>query len=344
MITYTPSHSYLIQPVQNNQIYSMVSNIPLDQVALVILGGGVTTNEKRSAGYIKHILPFIQDSGLINVNVYGVVYSFGSLDSDLLKVNLFRRAGRKVKFNADNAEQQEIKLKQINENEPIPEYILDLYDALIEPRIVHGNVIATSKNMRNLIFYNHCHGAVALSLLSEVTRINLKNAGFDDASVRNILKNIVAIQHNPVGPLENPLVTTINFLSASDDVLNYYNAFSENVLGKHDLEPSFFGNEYGNIFVAGQLKSHTGSEHGFSDGYKPDAEQQLTANGQIIYSAEKNAIKNAITAAQNNTPIPSTEQFVSGTMINFAKMKSNGDKLNNAMLVAAHKSKNNLLK
>ncbi len=324
MNKYIPSHSYLIYPISKNMGYSAASNIPLDTVALVVLGGGVTTDEKRAAGYIEHIAPVLKSADIKDVNIYSTVYSFGSLDSDLLKINLFRRAGRKVK---NTAAQQELKLKQINENEPIPEYVLDLYDELIEPRIVVGNVAATAKNMRNLIFYNHCHGAVALRLLAYVTHAELKKANFDDTSIANVLKSIVAIQHNPVGPLENAHTTNINFLSASDDVLEYHNAFSKHVMGNHNLAPSFLGESYGNVFVAGQLKAQKTSEHGFSDGYKPEAHKQLTANGQIIFGAEKNAIKNAIISAQKNTPIATPEEFVQGDGIDFKSMQQHGQQI-----------------
>ena len=337
MNKYTPSHSYLIQSTPGNIGYSTARNIPLNKVALVILGGGVTTNEKRASGYIEHIATQLKSSGVTNINIYGTVYAFGSLDSDLLKVNLFRRAGRKIRLSADNAAQQEQKLKQINENEPTPEYVLDLYDELIEPRIVEGDVVATIRNMRNLIFYNHCHGAVALRLLAEVTHAELKKADFDDTSIAKILKSIVAIQHNPVGPLENAHTTNINFLSASDDVLEYHNAFSKHIMGRHNLEPSFLGESYGNVFVAGQLKAQKGSEHGFSDGYKTESNVLLTENGKALFSAEQNAIKNAIIAAQNNTPVPTIEQLVSGHNVDFAVMKFNGDKLTDAMMTVVQK-------
>ena len=329
MNKYTPSHSCLIRIMPDNKTYSAASNIPLTKVALVILGGGVTTDEKRAAGYIEHIAPVLKSADIKDVNIYSTVYSFGSLDSDLLKINLFRRAGRKVK---NTAAQQELKLKQINENEPTPEYVLDLYDELIEPRIVVGNVAATIKNMRNLIFYNHCHGAVALRLLADVTYAELKNANFDDASIANILKSIVAIQHNPVGPLENAHTTNVNFLSASDDVLEYHNAFSKHVMGKHNLELSFFGELYGNVFVAGQLKAQKGSEHGFSDGYKSESNVLLTENGKNLFRAEQNAIKNAVVATQNNTNVPSIKQLVSGDGVDFSAIKSNGDKITDAMM------------
>lgn len=337
MNKYVPSRSCLIRLMPNNMGYSMVGNIPLDKVALVILGGSVTTDEKRASGYIEHIEPVLKNSNIKDVNIYSAVYSFGSLDSDLLKINLFRRAGRKIK----NAIQQEQKLNQINENEPVPEYVLDLYDEIIEPRIVIGDVATTILNMRSLIFYNHCHGAVALRLLSEVTHKELKNAGFDDKSVSAILKSIVAIQHNPVGPLETPEVTTINFLSASDDVLEYHNPFSDHVMGVHNLEPSFFGETYGNVFVAGKLNIHQGAEHGFSDGYKSDSRMRLTQNGQIIFRAEQNALRNVIIAAQDKAPIPNIEQCVSDDIVDFNAMKSSGDKLSSAMMGIRPMSKNN---
>lgn len=318
-----------------SQSYTHVNKIPQNQIALVALGGAVTTDMKTASGYIKHLESLLKSANIKNTTVYSVIYSFGSVQAELLKVNLFRRAGRKVKIHADNVAQKERELKQMNENEPIPEYVLDLYDDFIEPRIVAGDVAQTIKNMRNLIFFAHCHGAVALHFLADVTRNELKNNGFDDKSADTILKSIVAIQHNPVGPLEQSPITAINFISASDDVLEYHNDFSKRVMGQHDLSPAFLGEPYGNIFVAGKLKDSKGSEHGFSDGYKADADKLLTENGKVIFRAEQNALINAITAAQNNMPIPTPEQMVDGNSIDFKSMQTHGQHIIQTM----HKTK-----
>ena len=318
---------------KNNPIYSVGRNIPNDRVVLVALGGAETKDERISGGYITYLSDFLKKSGFSDINVYSAIYSFGSIQPELLKVNLFRRAGRKVKIEADNAAQQEKQLKQINENEPIPEYAMDLYDELIEPRIIPGNTEQTIQNMRNLVIFAHCHGAVALNLIADVTRAELKQMGFADSAINTILKSIVAIQHNPVGPLEKSPMTTVSFLSASDDALQYYNDFSKNVIGKHDLAPSFLGNEYGNVFVAGKLKTGARSEHGFSDGYRDDADMRLTNNGKIIFDAEQHAVLNVIRAAQNKLPIPTPQQMIGLSRVDFAKMRTNGNKLNAIMNV-----------
>lgn len=153
----------------------------------------------------------------------------------------------------------------------------------------------------------------------------MKDAGFDDNTIKQCLANVIVIQHNPTAPLEQAKFTTLNFVSASDDTLNYLDAFSKTVLGRDDIKPAFMGANYANVFVAGKLNKTNGSEHGFSIGYKNNGDD-LTPNGRIIFDAEQNAINNAIKSISNPTR-PVVEQLVSGDGVDIAKMRANGHEI-----------------
>ena len=302
-------------------LYSDV--IDVNKPALVALGGALTTNETKAFGYIENLRNAIRNKS--DVDLFAAVYKFESLDPMLIKANAFRRAGRKIRLDMDAniAQRKETELGIIYENEPTPGYIEDLYDIIIAPRIIRGNTALTAKNLRGVILYSHCHGAIVVNQLADMAEQQMKSTGFKNNEIKQCLSNVIVVQHNPTAPLENARFTTLNFISASDDTLDYFDNFSKAALKRDDLTPSFIGNKYANVFVASKLYVADGSEHGFSAGYQ-DNGSKLTPNGKVIFAAEQNAINNAIDAAVAHAPMPSIEQLVTGNNVNIEQMRNNG--------------------
>lgn len=327
MMNYVGSSAHMIKqsPTGGPRPFLYADKIDLDKPALVILGGALTTNEAKAIGYIEHLTNIIQNKS--NANVYAAVYKFGTVDPMLIKANVFRRAGRKMALDMDAsiARRKEQELTEINKIEPIPGYIEDLYEIIMEPRIIHGNAEQTARNLRNLIIYTHCHGAIVANHFTDMAVQQMKDAGFDDNTIKQSLANVIVIQHNPTAPLEKANFTTLNFMSASDDTLNYLDSFSKTVLGRDDVKPAFMGANYANVFVAGKLNKTNGSEHGFSIGYKNNG-TDLTPNGRVIFGAEQNAINNAINSV-NNPILPTVEQLVSGNGVDITQMRANGHEI-----------------
>ncbi len=308
-----------------NKKFQHIDSVPVNQISVAVLGGALTTDVAKALGYMEHLYPVVQAGGA-DVNLYSVIYNFGSVDPMLVKAQLFRQAGYKLALDSDVsiARKKEESLRDMNQNEPIIGYIQDIYDTFIAPRLVVGDGAQTARNMRNLIFYTHCHGGVALGALIQYAKIEMKTCGMTDAEISNALRNIVAIQHNPTGPLKDKSISALSFISASDDTLDYHDNMSAKLKGRHDLQPAFLGAEYGNVFVAGRLKVRAGTEHGFSDGFKTEPDN-LTDNGKIIFTAQQNALIGAIRAASKGEPIATPEQMVSGRGIDFDKMQQNGN-------------------
>ena len=329
MMNFVGSSAHIIKqsptPTGNGRRFLYADKIDISKPAVVIFGGALTTTEDKAFGYIEHLSNIIKNKS--GVDLYAAVYKFGTVDPMLVKANVFRRAGRKMALDMDTnvARRKEQELAEINEIEPTPGYIEDLYEILIEGRIIRGNVAQTTRNLRNLIIYTHCHGAIVVNHLTDMAVQQMKDAGFDDNAIKQCLANVIVIQHNPTAPLENAKFTTLNFMSASDDTLNYLDTFSKNVLGHDDIKPAFMGADYANVFVAGKLNKTNGSEHGFSVGYKNNG-ADLTPNGQVIFSAEQNAINNAIDSISNPI-LPTEEQLVSGEGVVVAQMRVNGHEI-----------------
>ena len=317
------AHTIKLNPDNGPKRFLYSDKINLNKPAMVVLGGALTTNETKAMGYIEHLSHVIQNKS--GVDIYAAVYNFGTIDPMLIKANVFRRAGRQMRLDIDAsiARRKETELAEINEQEPTPGYIEDLYEIIFEPRIIRGDVTQTARNLRNLIIYTHCHGAIVVNHMNDMAAQQMKDAGFDANAIKQCLANVIVIQHNPTAPLENAKFTTLNFMSASDDTLDYLDAFSKKVLGHDDVKPAFMGADYANVFVAGKLNSTSGSEHGFSFGYR-DNHAGLTPNGKIIFGAEQNALNNAIISAIAGTTVPSPEQLASGDNIDIAQLRANG--------------------
>jgi len=330
MTEYIGSSAWLIKQNLNagaRQLkFVYADKIDVNKPALVILGGALTTDESKARGYIEHISPIITNRN--SIEIYSAVYKFESLDPMLVKANIFRRAGRKIALDMDAnvARRREQQLSEINENEPTPGYIEDLYETIIAPRIIRGDAQKTAKNLRNAVIYSHCHGAIVVNQLAEMASTQMKTAGFNDATIKQCMANLIVIQHNPTAPLENTPFTTLNFISSSDDTLNYFDAFSKHLLKKDDLSPVYMGEDYAHAFVAGKLNAKNGSEHGFSIGYKDDA-GALTENGKMLFAIEHNAINNAINAAVSGAPLPHPEQLANGNGIDIKQMRHAGQEI-----------------
>lgn len=330
MTNYIGSSAYLIRQNQNlsgtGRKFSYSDKIDVNKPALVAFGGALTTTEDKAFGYIEHLSSTIKNKS--DIDLYSAVYKFESLDPMLVKAIAFRRAGRKILLDADTniARHKEHKLDEINEQEPTPGYIEDLYEIVIAPRIIKGDAVKTARNLRNLIIYSHCHGAVVVKQICDITIQQLRNAGFDENTANHCAANVIVIQHNPTAPLENAKFTTLNFMSASDDTLNYFDDFSKKVLKRDNLSPAYMGADYANVFIASKLNNTNGSEHGFSVGYKNDS-SALSHNGKIIFSAEQNAINNAIHFATGGATLPTIEDLVSGENVDVAQMRAMGQKI-----------------
>lgn len=328
MTQYVGSNSWIIKRVPNarngQQNFTYTDNIIPGRASLVILGGSLTVDTKAAFGYIDNIVGVLDDAD--NVDIYSAIYNFESLDPLLVKANIFRRAGRKIKLDMDAkvARRKEQQLQTIIENEPTPGYIEDLYDFLFEHTIVPNDINKTKFNLGKIVIYTHCHGATVLKQLGEIAYQNMQQMGYKASDISDALRNIIAIQHNPAAPLEHQMFTILNFMSASDDTLNFHDNFSRHVLNRRNIKPAFFGNNYNNVFIVGQMNKRPGTEHGFSMGYAPEKQYELTDDGKMIFGMEHNAINNAIKATQSDAPKPSIEALVNGKNVDFEMLAENG--------------------
>lgn len=282
-----------------------VDKLPATGVSVVMLGGALTTSENVAMGYMSKIAPVLQTE-FTGVGLYAGYYQFNDVDPMLIKAHTFRMGGCRFPLSV----QKEQQLKNILENDPEIGYVQDLYDATIAP-CLNGSQISTARNLRRVVFYTDCHGSVTLYHMVNKAKADLKAKGWSDDMVAKTLKNIVAIQHEPTSPLANVGHTSYSFVAAADGAMDFHDTKSAEFIGKHDMQPTYMGEDYSNLLVVGKIKNDNLSEHGFKDVFGPENNPDLTENGRLLYKAQRNVLRNVVRAAQKHEKIPTWCRAVS---------------------------------
>lgn len=346
MTAYKVSDASLVRrvPKSENAPYGIVpaDSIPADIPCFIAFGGELTDKEHFANSYASKLDELMHINNINGVDIYSVLYNFGSSNPVLERAEIFRAANRKIKqiespiIRAVAAAQ----LKEMRANEPVPNYIKKLFDIIIRPRIMNnaGNKRPAKEVLayvRNLKFYAHCHGAAAIMQLAEMMHSEMLRLGYTPKEINEIQKEVLVVQHSPLSPLDKLRFTTLSFASAEDTQMqNHANNFARWIGDNSaDVPPSFFGEPYGNIFVAGHLKLFSFQEHDYQGLVESDEQNSpMTPDGKIIFAAERNAIVNGARHSVNGGPLPSVAKLVDGDGVNFEAMKRSGDFLFNIML------------
>ncbi len=327
---YKPSNVRIIKSVpktpDNEYGVVDVDAIDFNSPCIVVFGGELTDNPRFANHYIKQMKHVLGEQDAQRVNIYSLYYDFGSRDTNSERVQLFRAAGHRIRNMSTPIEKINQNIEHMAQTEPTPKYIQRLYDMIINPILVSGaagtrldiNIVA--QRMSNVRFYAHSHGAAVISMLGTYTVQKMKVMGYGAREIRNALRNIVVIQHGPITPLEHPDFTTLSFASASDTKMNLHNKFSEYAYENScDLFPSYFDRGGANLFAAGEVSTLITKEHDNEGLTNPE---HLTEDGQIIFDAERNAIRNSMRMA--GQPTPSVRDLVAGPGVNFDMLAANG--------------------
>lgn len=343
-MTYIPSSATVIQRVPKSDAAPhgaiTVTNIPVDAPAFVAFGGELTVNAHGANSYAKILQHALAENGVFGINIYSVAYKFGSRNPGLERTEQFKIAGRRLRHNAIVQDKNEQILKEMRENEPVANYVRQLFDVLLRPRIVDAsghriNPDMAMKNLQRIKFFAHCHGASVIWQMGNLMADEMLKLGYSATDARDIQHELVVIQHSPIAPLTKQRFNTISFASAEDTMMqNHHNLFADWMYeNSADIVPCFFETEYGNVFIGGHLKELSFKEHNLTGLLKSDNEKwPLTADGEIIFGAERNALARAAQSAINGTTVMSVNQLVDGNGIDTDVLRRNGQMLYNIML------------
>lgn len=334
-INYMPSTAVLVKAVTKSfeHPYGVmeVDAITPGRPAIVILGGDLTSLPRHANYYTKEIKSVLGDCKLNDVDVYAVYYKFGSRNSYVERINMFKNVGHRIKFLKVDDEIFEKRDEHMQQTEPRALYIKTIFDMVIRP-IISTDVKHTRQNAAMLRFYTHSHGGYVVRELGKKMERVLEKQKLNAKQIKDIQKQIIAIQYGPIAPLENPEFTTITFGSASDTAMNLHNQFTEYVQdNSFDVLPSYICTNNSHLFIVGQAKENLIGEHD-PKGLHVNDDECLTPDGKILFAAQRNVIVNTMRATANKCPTPQIHNLVSGNGIDFDSMKQSGTNLYQRML------------
>lgn len=345
-MNYIPSNAEIIQriPKSDSAPYGCVTvnQVPAQRPALVAFGGELTTNAQAANSYAKMLATLLDENNINDVDVYSVIYKFGSRDAILERAEQFRIAGRRIRampHPLQRAEQNKI-IHIMRKNEPVPQYVQQLFDILLRPRIVNpdGTKIDTNDaitNIRKIKFYAHCHGASTIWQMANLMHDEMLHIGYSINDIQKIQHELLVIQHSPIAPLTQQKFFTVSFASAEDTMMHHHNNFFADWFNENsaDVVPCYFGPRYGNVFIAGRLKALSFKEHDNKGLLQSDEDVwPLTDDGKIIFAAERNAIVRGVMGATNGTSTTNVQKLVDGNGVDFNQLKENGDGLYKFMI------------
>lgn len=323
-IQYIPSDAAVVRAVPKSfdHPYGVmpVDAITADVPTIVVLSGDLSYLPRHANHYIKEIRQVFVDAGVQVPEIYATYYTFGSRDAYTERIQMFRAAGHKI-INLNRDEKLfEKRAKHNAETEPNPLYIERLFEIIIRP-IITGDVAQIEQKAQNLRFYAHSHGGAVLRMLESKMKAELKKMNMPAKQIQTIMQRVVAVQHGPIAPLENPDFTTLTFASASDFTMDTQNQFSEYIHNhSEDVYPSYFSQNDAHLFVVSQISKNMASEHN-GTGLKLADSDILTEDGKVLFAAERNAIINSV----RTTDVPNVAVLVHGEAVDFESMKHSGD-------------------
>ena len=332
---YVPSDVMLVKAVDKSfeHPYGVmeVDTVVPGKPAMVILGGDLTSLPRHANYYTKEIRSVLKAAQLDKIDVYALYYKFGSRNSYVERINMFERAGRKIRVLDVDDDIFFMRSDHMRKTEPCALYLDKLYDAIIRP-IISKNPDEIRKNAQMLRFYTHSHGGFVVRELAMRMKRQLHKMKMDDDVIKDIQQQIIAIQHAPIAPLEEPDFTTLTFASASDTAMNMHNHFSNYIQDNAcDIYPSYIKTGKTHLFIVGQTKECFHGEHDVR-GLNVNDEDLLTPDGKILFHTERNAIVNAMRIALQKQNIPPVRDLVAGHGTDFDTMQENGKSLYKRMV------------
>ncbi len=323
-IQYKPSDATVVRAVPKSFEHPygvmQVDAINIDKPTIVVLSGDLSYLPQHANHYIKEVRQVFMDAGADVPEIYAAYYTFGSRDAYTERIQMFRAAGHRIINLNRHEEMFAIRAKHNADTEPKPLYIERLFDIIIRP-VISGTATQIEQNAQNLRFFVHSHGGAVVRMLATKMKAELKKQKIPVAQIKTIMRKVIAIQHGPIAPLENPEFTTLTFASASDFTMDTQNQFSEYIHNhSEDVYPSYFSQNDANLFVVGQISKNMTSEHD-GRGLKSSDSDILTEDGKLLFDAERNAIINSV----RTTDVPDVAKLVSGKNIDFDAMKYNGE-------------------
>lgn len=327
--------------------YVKVDSIPKDEVCVLYIGGDGTTTDKAANGYAKIIKNEILDEISAEVPVYSITYNFDGHNKSIARqiANIKHRT-EVLRSNADI----EKTLSKATEEEYNPQYVNELFEKVILPRITLLNgkgklsVDEACKRIRKLNIVAHCHGAYTALKLEEKMQAAMKELGYSEQDRKKIQSQMLVIAQAPACPLGVSKSQFISFRSVYDKGIplkaNFFDTYlnskkqeekrrfyAEKKQNKDgiennewfDLKPCFFAKKQGNLFLIKQKYKWNDDDGPFlindeehNDVSYSASEQTLDGKLMAYYAKTilQNGIKNSLKQNDEFVPLPPIDNLI----------------------------------
>lgn len=251
------SFAFLIErcPRSDENPYSIKLCQPdLNKATVVLLGGTVNKRNalRLSNGFLKKIDDFVFNSYQFeqkDVQVCTAVCSLGKyFNPDMARRLLYlyhkdHRAYEAQIHNFDKLEALEY---------AVPNYVADLFEQLIMPRICDEkyNFLPYDEalqRMKKLVVITYCHGAYTWMKIEEQINFLLTGHEYSKRQKKRLLKSITVVAYSPDCPLGYSKAQFISFSSASDLSIQHGNGFIRYV------HRNMFVEDFGLSYLSGKL-------------------------------------------------------------------------------------------
>ena len=194
--------------------WQYVSALPEDKACIVALPGSSADNSRKANGFAKMIQETLEDK---SVPVYSGEYGYGD--------RIFRvdREAILAHYGQEDKAGKFIKYVKEEDKTYIPQYIRELYAAVIAPRLRDDNNNRTSvrqaaQRLNQLVFANHCQGSTVSFQLERLMLEDMKKLGYPEKTGEYLLKQIHNISVAPVTPYGVSKTSVYKFVSLDDNV------------------------------------------------------------------------------------------------------------------------------
>ena len=231
------------------------------------------------------------------------------------------------------------------------QYIDELFENAILPRISDNGarlpLTVAMERARKINIVAHCHGAYVAQKLEEKMQANMRDLGYTQTEINQILSQVLVVAHAPVIPLGVSKFRIISFTTARDFLANrpnnwvkkyvQYKQSHEKTSGTDWLQPCFLSGRDGDVFII--RNAFNPAKNGRPSIGEHHRARYVALEGQndigvfmsfIAGNVLKNGIENSL--KKNFTPLPPTSELVLGKKNRagmrglFEQMQKNGVK------------------
>ena len=304
--------------------------IPVSKPAFFILGGEETIDAYKARFYGRYIRTILNKNDVHGMDFYSVFYAFGSRIPSHDRAELFRAAGRNVVELEEDDERRAQQIATVDKFEPKPIFVQVLFDKILKPRIVNQygrryDINTAIQYARNVIFYTHCQGASTLLMLQNKLQEEMHKVGYAQNEIDMFLKNLIAINHEPLAPLTQIKMNAVSFMSVHDAVLHTNNMIDAIFLENPEkVTPMYLENTRTLVVpnVRDEMPDSKTDEHSTFD-LGDKSTYKISSAGKILFAAERNALVKSATAAMERKPIPTN--LITGRGVKLSELTQNAN-------------------